>query len=257
MQPDVVRLGTGVRPDTQRGQRRGPAAGTPRRELLVLETLVRRAGRTVVRAALESAVFSLDDDIQSNALDTHVAPAAQAGTGVGGRGDLRHPRRGLSAAGPAVPGCRIMTADGLSDPPAGRRLAGTAAGLAIGAGAGGHTDPGRGAVVRHRQSGRILVAGEHGGDPAGGRGARCVRRAGAARHATPARPARRAARSMGRVAGRPGQGAARWARAAGIRRRWRRAGRRARRGWAGTWAIRRAARRGCARSRPGRGAWPC
>ena len=31
----------------------------------------------------------------------------------------------------------------------------------------------------------------------------------------------------------------------------------ARRGWAGTWAIRRAARRGCARSRPGRGAWPC
>ena len=38
-----------------------------------------------------------------------------------------------------------MTADGLSDPPAGRRrLAGTAAGLAIGAGAGGHTDPGRG-----------------------------------------------------------------------------------------------------------------
>ena len=28
MQPDVVRLGTGVRPDTQRGQRRGPAAGT-------------------------------------------------------------------------------------------------------------------------------------------------------------------------------------------------------------------------------------
>ena len=35
----------------------------------MLETLVRRAGRTVVRAALESAVFSLDDDIQSNALD--------------------------------------------------------------------------------------------------------------------------------------------------------------------------------------------
>lgn len=39
----------------------------------MLETLVRRAGRTVVRAALESAVFSLDDDIQSNALDTHVS----------------------------------------------------------------------------------------------------------------------------------------------------------------------------------------
>ena len=50
----------------------------------MLETLVRRAGRTVVRAALESAVFSLDDDIQSNALDTHVAcgKLEQASAGV-------------------------------------------------------------------------------------------------------------------------------------------------------------------------------
>ena len=51
----------------------------------MLETLVRRAGRTVVRAALESAVFSLDDDIQSNALDTHVSlrrKLEQASAGV-------------------------------------------------------------------------------------------------------------------------------------------------------------------------------
>jgi DNA-binding response OmpR family regulator len=45
----------------------------PRRELLVLETLLRRMGRTVARAALEEAVFSIDDEIQSNALDTHVS----------------------------------------------------------------------------------------------------------------------------------------------------------------------------------------
>lgn len=45
----------------------------PRRELLVLEALMRRMGRTVVRATLEAAVYSFDEDIQSNALDTHVS----------------------------------------------------------------------------------------------------------------------------------------------------------------------------------------
>lgn len=45
----------------------------PRRELLVLETLLRRLGRTVLRSSLEEAVYSFDDEIQSNALDTHVS----------------------------------------------------------------------------------------------------------------------------------------------------------------------------------------
>lgn len=45
----------------------------PRRELLALEALLRRAGRTVLRAALERAVFGFDAEIQSNALDTHVS----------------------------------------------------------------------------------------------------------------------------------------------------------------------------------------
>jgi DNA-binding response OmpR family regulator len=45
----------------------------PRRELLVLETLLRRMGRTVARSSLEEAVYSIDDEIQSNALDTHVS----------------------------------------------------------------------------------------------------------------------------------------------------------------------------------------
>jgi DNA-binding response OmpR family regulator len=45
----------------------------PRRELLVLETLLRRMGRTVARTSLEEAVYSIDDEIQSNALDTHVS----------------------------------------------------------------------------------------------------------------------------------------------------------------------------------------
>ncbi|MDQ8729369.1 response regulator transcription factor [Bradyrhizobium sp. LHD-71] len=45
----------------------------PRRELLVLETLLRRMGRTVLRSSLEEAVYNFDDEIQSNALDTHVS----------------------------------------------------------------------------------------------------------------------------------------------------------------------------------------
>src|SRR5204862_978325 len=45
----------------------------PRRELLVLETLLRRMGRTVSRSSLEQAVYGIDDEIQSNALDTHVS----------------------------------------------------------------------------------------------------------------------------------------------------------------------------------------
>ncbi|MGY4160274.1 DNA-binding response OmpR family regulator [Bradyrhizobium sp. USDA 4461] len=44
----------------------------PRRELLVLETLLRRMGRTVLRATLEEAVYN-EDEIQSNALDAHVS----------------------------------------------------------------------------------------------------------------------------------------------------------------------------------------
>ena len=45
----------------------------PRRELLVLETLLRRMGRTVLRGTLEEAVYNFEDEIQSNALDAHVS----------------------------------------------------------------------------------------------------------------------------------------------------------------------------------------
>lgn len=45
----------------------------PRRELLVLEALMRRMGRMVQRSALMEAVFSLDDAVQPNALDTHIS----------------------------------------------------------------------------------------------------------------------------------------------------------------------------------------
>lgn len=51
----------------------GKTFDLPRRELLVLETLLRRMGRTVPRSALEDAVYNFDDEIQSNALDTHIS----------------------------------------------------------------------------------------------------------------------------------------------------------------------------------------
>lgn len=51
----------------------GASLALRRRELLVLEALMRRSGRTVVRTVLEEAVFGFNDEIQSNSLDAHVS----------------------------------------------------------------------------------------------------------------------------------------------------------------------------------------
>jgi len=45
----------------------------PRRELLVLEALMRRSGRSVTRQTMEDAVFGYDDEIASNTLDAHIS----------------------------------------------------------------------------------------------------------------------------------------------------------------------------------------
>ena len=96
----VLRRPAGLHPDIMHagrlafdfGHREASIDGAPlelpRRELLVLEALVRRMGRTVLRSALEEAVYSFDDEIQSNALDTHVSrlrrrlEAAEAGVDI-------------------------------------------------------------------------------------------------------------------------------------------------------------------------------
>lgn len=44
-----------------------------RREYLVVEALMRRANRIVTRPILIEAVYSLDDEIESNALDSHIS----------------------------------------------------------------------------------------------------------------------------------------------------------------------------------------
>jgi two-component system, OmpR family, response regulator len=54
-----------------------------RRELLALEILVRRSGRTVSRSALEEAVYGFDDDIASNTLDAHISRLRRKLNGAG------------------------------------------------------------------------------------------------------------------------------------------------------------------------------
>ncbi|SDP70089.1 response regulator transcription factor [Phyllobacterium sp. OV277] len=64
----------------------GERVEMPRREVLVLEALMRRMGRMVQRATLMEAVFGMDDEIDSNALDTHISRVrrklSDAGAGV-------------------------------------------------------------------------------------------------------------------------------------------------------------------------------
>ena len=45
----------------------------PRRELGILEALIRRAGRVVERSTLEASAYSVDDEIESNVIESHVS----------------------------------------------------------------------------------------------------------------------------------------------------------------------------------------
>ena len=74
MGENAVYLGT-LRFDLH--DRQAEVDGTPleltRSELLALEILIRRSGRTVSRTALADAVYGFDDDIASNTLDAHIS----------------------------------------------------------------------------------------------------------------------------------------------------------------------------------------
>jgi DNA-binding response OmpR family regulator len=64
----------------------GKRLALPRRELSILDVLIRRAGRVVLREHLESQVYGFEDEIQSNALEAHVSRLrkrlSDAGAGV-------------------------------------------------------------------------------------------------------------------------------------------------------------------------------
>jgi DNA-binding response OmpR family regulator len=66
----------------------------PRRQLLVLEALFLRLGRTVRREVLQESVYDFDDAIQSNALDAHVSKLRRALVEAGARVDI-HVMRGI------------------------------------------------------------------------------------------------------------------------------------------------------------------
>ncbi|MBA3676850.1 MAG: response regulator transcription factor [Sphingosinicella sp.] len=51
----------------------GHSLALPRRELAILDALMRRAGRVVMRENLEANVYGFDDDISSNALEAHIS----------------------------------------------------------------------------------------------------------------------------------------------------------------------------------------
>lgn len=57
-----------------------------RRELLILETLLRNRGRTVPRSSLEDSVYSFNDEIQSNTLEANMSRLRRKLTDV--RADL-------------------------------------------------------------------------------------------------------------------------------------------------------------------------
>jgi DNA-binding response OmpR family regulator len=65
-----------------------------RRELAILDALIRRAGRVVMRENLEAQVYGFDDEIQSNALEAHVSRLRKRLTEAGA-GVLLHGVRGV------------------------------------------------------------------------------------------------------------------------------------------------------------------
>lgn len=72
----------------------GDKIDLPRREYLVLESLMRRSGRTVRRAVLEEDVYGSDDEIQSNSLEAHISRLRRKLADAGSTVEI-HPVRGV------------------------------------------------------------------------------------------------------------------------------------------------------------------
>lgn len=51
----------------------GETVVLPRREMMILESLLKAAGRVVTRDRLESAAYGYDEEVQSNALESHIS----------------------------------------------------------------------------------------------------------------------------------------------------------------------------------------
>ena len=51
----------------------GETVVLPRREMMILESLLQAAGRVVTRDRLESAAYGYDEEVQSNTLESHIS----------------------------------------------------------------------------------------------------------------------------------------------------------------------------------------
>lgn len=67
----------------------GAGLPLPRRELLVLECLMRSRSRVVPRERLFEQVYGIDDEIESNSLEAHVSRLRKTLRGAGARVELR------------------------------------------------------------------------------------------------------------------------------------------------------------------------
>ena len=64
------------------------------RELLILENLLRRAGRVIPKTILESSIYGLNDEIGSNAIEVYVHRLRRRLADLGARAQI-HTIRGV------------------------------------------------------------------------------------------------------------------------------------------------------------------
>lgn len=67
----------------------GVAVALPRRELLILECLIRHKGRVVPRERLLEQVYGFDDEIESNGLETNISRLRKTLREAGGQAEIR------------------------------------------------------------------------------------------------------------------------------------------------------------------------
>lgn len=92
--PPIICGRLGFHPSTREITIDGAPMLFKRRELAVLETLIRRAGRVVRRETLIEEVYGFDDEIQSNTLDAHSSRLRVRLTALKA-GIVIHPIRGV------------------------------------------------------------------------------------------------------------------------------------------------------------------
>ncbi|PKH23515.1 two-component system response regulator QseB [Enterobacterales bacterium CwR94] len=72
LQPELTHGGLSLDPSSHRATLHGEALTLTAKEMMVLELLLRSAGRVLTRAQLEEKLYSWDNDVSSNAVEVHI-----------------------------------------------------------------------------------------------------------------------------------------------------------------------------------------